>query len=140
MRVEEYIERDLGMQSKSFKDKMLNGIWRNHVIEKFKHPLMEAIILAAKLLPDKPTRGNCEERNTLILMDIIDRFFEKFVCPGRVELYRAALEIALAEIEHDPVPAFVLNFFAEEIHKEIASGNWKLNNGGCPQAGVWRED
>jgi len=140
MRLEEYMERDLHLDKVSFKNKMLNGVWRNHVIEKFKYPLLRAIINAGNLLPDKPTRGNCYEPNVLILMDIIDRFFERFYCKGRVELYRAALDLVLAEIEHDGVPLFAFNWFAEEIHKEIANGNWELNNGGCKQEGVWRED
>jgi len=123
----------------SLKEKTLNGMWRDHVVHVVKAPLAKAIILAAKLLPARPTRKNCREHNTRILYDIRERFLEGVINPRLHKLYEASLDIILFEMEHDVVEMFVLNYFAEEIAKEINNGNWIPNNGGCPQPGIWRE-
>jgi len=129
---------DVEFKDETLRHQMLGQLKRRFIIDKVKTPLYCAINLAAKLYP-KATKRNTQYHNTHVLMDIFDRFFENFICDSRRELFESARTILLAEIEHDVVYAFILNYFAEEIAKEINNGNWLPNNKECPQPGIWRE-
>lgn len=139
----ETMEADLGMckdtRNTSLRDKMLTGMWREYVIDKVKAPLYKAIILAAKLLPAKPTKENCHWRNTHIVMDIFDRFLEDFTWENRKDLFKAARDILVSEIEHDPAYASILSYFAEAIAVEIEKGNWMKNSSKDKFIGLWKE-
>lgn len=119
---------------------MLGSLLRNYIIRKVKAPLRKAIVLAAKRLP-KPTRENTYYHNTHVLMDIFDRFFERYYHRPNMDMMHAARDILLAEIEHDPHYRWILNWFVRELADEVNKGNWKSNESiEFPNKGCWRED
>lgn len=117
---------------------MLGSLLRNYIIRKVKAPLRKAIVLAAKRLP-KPTRENTYYHNTHVLMDIFDRFFERYYCKPNMDMMLAARDILLAEVEHDPHYRWILNWFVQDIVNEVNKGNWKPNDTEFPNKDCWEE-
>ena len=73
---------------------------RQYIIKKAKRPLRLAIMSIGKRWP-KPTRDNCVQPNSQILLDIQDEFLARCLNPGRKPLFEAALKIFICEYEHD---------------------------------------
>ena len=107
---------------------------RQFVIDKIKLPLMKVIILVAKRLPEV-NRDNVAQKNTHILLDIQDKFFQYEDNPCREELLRSALKIFIAEYEHDPYYRYRFDWLIEEINKR----GWLPRPKGQP-AFYWKED
>ena len=118
---------------------MLGSLLRNYIVRAVKAPLRKAIVLAGKRLP-KPTRENTWYHNTHVLMDIFDRFFEHYYLKQNMDMMKAARDILLAEIEHDPHYRYLFNWFMQEIAKEVNNGNWKPNDTAFPNPDSWKEE
>jgi len=131
---------------------------RSYFIKEVKNPLRLALInLAGKMswwgklkttveiihlcrkFP-KANRKNCFYHNTHVLMDIFDHFFKHYYHKPRLEMFKAVRDALLPTLEYDAHYAWIMNWFAEEIAKEIQTGNWKLNEEPFPQKKCWREE
>lgn len=88
-----------------------------------------------------PTRDNCYYGNTFVLMDIWDRFFKKYYNPDHIPLFQAMRDLTCAEMEHDIHYAWLMNWFVEELIKEVDAGNFILNDKTkpFPQEKCWKE-
>ena len=126
------------MADMSLRDKFLNSLYRNHVIQAVKEPLMKAIMFAWKLLPDKPTRKNCRKRNSFLLIDFKEWFLENYDCKQRKELLEAALDLLIAEVEHDENYEDYFNLLAYFIHDRIEDGTWQEISKGRPHPIFWK--
>ena len=126
------------MADMSLRDKFLNSIYRNHIIQAVKEPLMKALIMAWKLLPDKPTRKNCMKRNSFLLIDFKEWFLENYDCPQRMELLEAALDLLIAEVEHDENYEDYFNLLAHFIAERINDGRWQEISKGRPHPIFWK--
>lgn len=109
---------------------------------------LKAIIAFAKILPE-PTRENVSYPNTLIIMDIRDKFFTLHANPGRTAMYKAAFKILIffyekmwkifiCEYEHDPRPRHIFDWLVEELVEAVISGRWVPRPAGHP-SGFWNE-
>lgn len=83
-------------------------------MDKVKKPLMKAIVTLVGRYP-KPTRENCINPNTYILMDIRDKFLECESNPSRKALFEAAFKLLIAEYEHDPYYRYRLDWVLEQL-------------------------
>ncbi|KKM07892.1 hypothetical protein LCGC14_1729380 [marine sediment metagenome] len=117
---------------------MLGPMLRHYIVRAVKAPLRKAIILAGKRLP-KPTRENTYYHNTHVLMDIFDRFFERYYFNPNMDMMKAARDILLAEIEHDPHYRYLLNWLVQELAKEVNNDNWKSNDTEFPNPDSWKD-
>ena len=137
----EKMAEDLHLQPMAdmpLREKFLNSIYRNHVIYAVKEPLMKAIFFAWKLLPDKPTRKNCRKRNSFLLFDFKEWFLERYDCKQRKELLEAALDLLIAEVEHDENYEDYFNLLAYFIHDRINDGTWQEISKGRPHPIFWK--
>lgn len=145
---------------KSFKDsltyQMLMPPYGQYVIDKLKKPLMEGLITLANpkkgirkildFLPllwavwtiarvvnkyPEPTRENCEQPNTILLLDARDRFFECSINPFRNPLFRAIWRIFIVIYEHDKFYRERINWVVQWIfgsgwnYFELPLTHWK---------------
>ena len=99
---------------------LLQGKFRNYVIDKIKKPLMEAIVTLVQKYPE-PTRENCLHPNSHILLDIRDKFLEYENNPSRKPLFEAAFKLLIVEYEHDPYYRYRFDWFLEQIMES----DWK---------------
>jgi hypothetical protein len=104
---------------------------REYIISKVKRPLMKAIITLSKRYPE-PTREECRDHNTLILMDMRDEFLRHEDNSGRIELFKALFRMFIAEYAHDKYYKFRidwLKFRLEQAHwvypQTWASSHWR---------------
>ena len=98
---------------------MLTGKGRQYIIEKAKLPLHKVILVVANRFPE-PTRENCTQHNSIILLDIRDEFLERQANTGRRELLAAGFKIFICIYEHD---IFYRQRFNWAIQK-IKESNW----------------
>lgn len=109
---------------------MLNEC-RGFVIE-HKGIFEKAIIAYAAILPE-PTRDNCTNPNTHILLDAMEKFLEYDTNDSKRKLYKAAWKIGISEVEHDPSYAdrggWLIEFLANSDYKPRSQGHpnrlWK---------------
>ena len=99
---------------------MLLGPKRQYVIDKIKRPLIKAIVTLASRFPE-PTMDNTIIRNTAILLNIRDKFFEHEDNPGRDALFRAIWRMFVVEYEHDTYYRYRIDWILEELNKS----NWE---------------
>jgi len=114
---------------------MLWSPMRQYVIEKIKTPLMKSIVAfgkggswlgmlialiqiirTAKKYP-VPSEEIVQHPNTLILLDIQEKFFRYEDNPGRNALFRAIWRIFIDEYEHDPYYRYRIDWVLEEVSK-----------------------
>jgi hypothetical protein len=119
---------------KFLRSSMLFGKMRQYIIKKVKAPLMKVLIIMAGRLPE-PTKENCTNPNSHILLDIRDRFFDLENNPGREPLFRAIFKIAICEYEHDPYYGYRMDWVKEEMDKR----GWNPRPQGRPRGIHWRE-
>jgi len=91
---------------------------------KWKQVLESIILWFASKLPD-PTRENVGYPNSLILLDIEDRFFSHYTNDSKTPLFRAAWKTLICEYDHDPHYRHIFDWFLEELVEETLKGNWK---------------
>lgn len=111
---EPMIDRTSGKQPHLLSQVMLGWPFRNYVISKLKAPLQSAIEAFGKGLPI-PTKQNCIQRNSHILIDIRDKFLEHEDNPGRGDLFRYAFNMLIAEYEHDPYYRYRFDWFLDQL-------------------------
>ena len=117
---------------------MLRGEMRGYIIDKVKKPLMKAITVLANRYPE-PTRDNCINPNSLLLLDIQDKFFEYETNFGRIGLFKAIFRIFIGEYEHDPYYRARINWFFEEIVELTMNGKW-APRGMMRPLNFWQEE
>jgi len=109
--------------------RMLAFPFRQFVVEQVKAPLQNAIVLANKLLNHKvgePTKLNTIHPHSHILIDERDWFLAMEDNPGRSDLFRAAWNILIYEIEHDSYYKFRFNRILSRLVDKVNSGEWKF--------------
>ncbi len=124
----------------TFSHQMLTFPLRQYVIEKCKEPLYKLILMVAKRWP-RPTRRNCRHPNTLVWIDILDRFMAmEDTASQREDLFKAINKIFIAEYEHDH------SYYGERIDvilelwlEEVLKGNYKPRSKGYPHQ-YWKVD
>jgi len=102
---------------------MLRGLMRDFVIDKVKKPLRKAIITLANRYP-LPTRENCLNQNSHILLDKRDEFLSYEGNSSPSKLFAALFRIFIAEYEHDPYYRSRINWLIEELVEETLDGKW----------------
>lgn len=117
---------------------MLRGKARKYIIDKVKKPLMKAIIILSKRYPE-PTRENCLNPNSHLLLDIQDEFLEYEANSGRRELFKALFRIVIGEYEHDPYYRSRMNWIIEEIVERVIDGLWLPRGENSPPT-HWAEE
>ncbi len=117
---------------------MLRGNMREYIIDKAKKPLMRAIVVLANRYPE-PTRDNCLNPNSHLLLDIQDKFLEYETNSGRIELFKAIFRIFIGEYEHDPYYRSRINWFFEEIVELTMNGKW-APRGMMRPISFWQEE
>lgn len=123
-------------------NRSLSGKLRDFVIRIVKAPLEKAVIMAAALLEKKVgviTRENTVRKETHCILDIRDRFFEHYINPGKMDLFKAAFIILAFEIEHDSHYRWIFNWLLKMIDTEKAGGRWPRELGEFPQERCWKE-
>ncbi|KKL20728.1 hypothetical protein LCGC14_2452550, partial [marine sediment metagenome] len=93
-----------------YSHQMLRGSMRDYIIDQVKKPLMKAIIVLANRYPE-PTRENCINSNSHILLDIQDEFLTYEDHKGRRDLFKAIFRILIGEYEHDPYYHYRFDWF-----------------------------
>jgi len=122
----------------SLRDSWLGTLYRGHVINAVKAPLMMAIILAWKLMPCKPTSRNCRRHNTHLLLEFKQFFLEHYDCDNRKDLLEAFIDIFIAEYEHDDNYPDYFDLFAEYITEKVNNGSWRKLPSGRPDPEFWK--
>ncbi len=122
--------------------RMLAEPLRQFVIKQVKAPLQRAIQLANKLLTKtigEPTKKNCIHPHAHILIDERDWFMRMENNNGREELFRAAWNILIYEVEHDPYYGFRFNRILKRLVDKVNSGEWKFEPFKSADSFCWRE-
>ena len=100
---------------------------RQYVIESIKNPLHAAIILyGMKYL--EPTRENCKNPNSHILLDAQDKLFEYYTNKRNFALFRAVFRILIGEYEHDNHYQWILDWMLEFL----VNSDWRPRPCGHP--------
>jgi len=121
---------------------MLAEPLRQFVIKLVKAPLQKAIQHANKLLVraiGEPTRKNTIHPHSHILIDERDWFMSMEDNHGREELFRAAWNILIYEVEHDPYYGFRFNRILRRLVDKVNSGEWKFEPLKPADSFCWRE-
>ena len=79
---------------------ILGSPLRQFFISKVKLPLMNALIMVAKLIPEI-TKQNTSFKNTHTLIDIFDRFWKHEDHSGREALFKSVFKLLTLEMERD---------------------------------------
>ena len=122
----------------SLKEVLLQSIYRLHVIQAVKEPLIMAIVLAWKLLPCKPKRENCRKRNTFLLIEFKEWFLERYDCKNRNEFMEAVLDIFITEYEHDDNYPDYTDLFVQFIAEKVNDGSWQPSLRDRPDPLFWK--
>lgn len=136
-------EPDPNPTSNLIRSKMLRFPWRQFVIERVKAPLESAIILANKLLNGKvgvPTKLNTIHPHSHILIDERDWFMSMEDNPSKEKLFRAAWNILIYEVEHDPYYGFRFNRILNRLVDKVNSGEWKFEPHKVSDDFNWKEE
>jgi hypothetical protein len=104
---------------------------------KCKCVLERIIIWFASKLPE-PTKENVVYPNSLILLNIQDRFFSHYRNDSKWSLFHSAWKVFVIEYEHDPHYRHIFDWLLEEIFEEVINGRWQPRPPGTPQDG-WVE-
>ena len=113
-------------------DDLLKGKMRNFLIKK-KWIVEKAIIAYAKILPE-PTKENTRKRNTHIMLDIRDKYFEFEGNQTKMELIKSAWKIGIDEYEYNDYSSRG-DFVLEEIKKS----DWQARPYYLPTRDTWKE-
>ena len=123
---------------------------RQYFIKKVKAPLLNNILsikrghwwnklrafISAFSLIEKypaPTKGNISETNTLVCLDIAEKFNKYYNNWMRKPLFNVVYRLFFGTTAHDLHYASVRDWWAEEIVKAILAGKWQLRQEGWPE-------
>ena len=113
---------------------MLLPPFKSFVIKRIKDPLRKLLIIIAKRLPE-PTKENCVQHNTHIILDYVERVRKYHNNTGRQEFVDSSLKGFACLNEHDPYYSWIVNDFMEYAQER----GWKYNQEGFPLPDCWRE-
>ena len=122
--------------------KMLAFPFRQFVIKQVKAPLYKAIILANKLLNSKvgePTKQNTIHPHSHILIDERDWFLNMEDNPSRIDLFRAAWNILIYEVEHDRYYCFRFDRILARLVAKANEGKWRFEPHHPVDDSFWKE-
>ncbi len=112
---------------------------RQYVIDKIKAPMIKAFIILANRLKIEPSKENTYHPNSLVWIDIWDKFLAMEDNPQRESLFRAIRKIWIAECEHDIYYRDRMNVILELWLEEVLKGNWKPRSADHPNF-CWKVD
>ena len=119
---------------------ILKSPLRDYFIKKVKLPLMKALILIGKRIPEV-TKENTLSKNAHTFSDIFDKFEKHYKIGGeRLEMFKASRKIFLMEIDHDILYGDPFLWFIEETIKAILRGDIEERTNGHPMMPWWDEE
>jgi hypothetical protein len=130
------------IQTRMIRWNMLAPPLRQFVIDVVKAPLQAAIIHANRLLNGKvgePVKGNTLHPHSRQLIELRDWFMANEDNTDREELFRAAWNILIYEVEHDPYYGFRFNRILAKLVEKVNSGEWKFESHKPDDDFCWKE-
>ena len=109
----------------------VTGLWFEIFV---KIPLRQAIVSLLERYPE-PTRGDCGRRNSLVWLDIRDKYLRDEQNPSIKKMAKVFFDLIICEQEHDPPYEERIDEVIKLIVIAYLSGEFALR--GRPPADLW---
>ena len=112
------------------------GLVNRFIVTSIKAPLMGLLNLFVEHVPE-PTKENTRWKNTDILIELRDKFFELDNLPSRDKALRAIWNFAIILYDYDPVYQHRMDWLVEQFFKRYE--DWEPREPNRPRPPEWRE-
>ena len=106
------------------------------IVEVIKSPLMGLLNLFAEKVPE-PTKDNTRWKNSDILVELRDKFFELDNLPNRDKALRAIWNFVIILYDYDPIYQQRMDWLVEQFFKRYK--DWEPREPRRPRPPDWRE-